>query len=103
MAGLATDRSQAVDLPTLISVLIPSVRTNRRRTVYIVVRRTHIHLADRLRTALQGRRDVRVVVDRRVADKRLRRRVSAEWRGAERRSRGAAAVDVVIDAMKAAP
>lgn len=56
-----------------------------RRTVYIIIRRRFAYLEELLRRAFEGEGDVRVVVDRRLGERRTSaQRVAPERRRGER-------------------
>ena len=66
-------------------------------TTYVIVRRPYAYLAEELRLALQGREDVKVLVDRRQGERRARnRRFAVDRRRSDRRGTKEELLEVVV-------
>jgi hypothetical protein len=87
-------------LPALIRIVVPALSAgDGRRQIHIVVHPDHADLAEAVREALEGTEGAVVIVDRRVAPDRRRRRlpVPLDWRTAERRRSTNGIADIVLD------
>jgi hypothetical protein len=71
----------------LLRIVKAASRSDERQGVtYITIRRPYAHLEDELRRAFERQKDIKVVVDRRYAERRTRQRpIPLERRRADRR------------------
>ena len=89
-----------MELPLGFLMRISKATTATQRGVakmFIVIRRPYAYLQKELSTEFRGQEDVRVMVDRRIGERRKRRQlVSLERRQAERRSTKEELVHIVL-------
>ena len=89
-----------MELPLGFLMRITKATTVTQRGVekmFIVIRRPYAYLEEELSTEFRGQEDVRVMVDRRIGERRKRRQlVSLERRQAERRSTKEELVHIVL-------
>ena len=89
-----------MELPLGFLMRITKATTVTQRGVekmFIVIRRPYAYLEEELSTEFRGQEDVRVMVDRRIAERRKRRQqVSLERRQADRRGTKEELVHIVL-------